>query len=180
MHWGEHLTWCVCYGSSILRWACFYVLRGSKFTQHGVKRDLYFTMPVGNDRTIKKSIPTTDSLGSSVFFSFLFFFLYANTCSGSVKPPELLEICSGNPAHSWEKWKLRFEICLQATGTSTKRDVQKVGLLLNHTGDRGIEIYWSFHFSPETPVWWKMLIQFQLKTGTTKLPWKENLMFDVS
>ena len=68
-----------------------------------------------------------------------------------VKPPEQLEIYSGNPAHSWEKWKRKFEIYLQATGTFAKPDVQKVGLLLNHIGDRGIEILANFHFAPRTP-----------------------------
>ena len=62
-----------------------------------------------------------------------------------VKPPEPLEICSGNPAHSWEKWKIRFEIYLQATGTWTKSDAQKVGPLLNNIGDRRIELYRNFH-----------------------------------
>ena len=68
-----------------------------------------------------------------------------------VKPPEPLKICSGNPAHSWEKWKIRFEIYLQATGTSSKADAPKVGLSLNHIGDRGIEIHRNFHFTPPTP-----------------------------
>jgi len=44
-----------------------------------------------------------------------------------VKPPEALEIYSGNPAHSCEKWKIRFEIYVQAMATSTKLDTQKVG-----------------------------------------------------
>ena len=44
-----------------------------------------------------------------------------------------------------------MEIYLQATGTSSKPDAQKVGLLLNHIGDRGIEIYRNFHFTPTTP-----------------------------
>ena len=67
-----------------------------------------------------------------------------------VKPPDPLEIYTGNPAHSWEKWKRKFGIYLQACGASTKPDVQKIGLLLNHIGDRGEEIYTNFTFAPAT------------------------------
>lgn len=45
-------------------------------------------------------------------------------------PPEPLEIYSGNPAHSLEKWKIRFEIYLQATGTSANPDAQKWAFFL--------------------------------------------------
>ena len=47
------------------------------------------------------------------------------------KPPEPLEILMGNPAHSWGKWKQKFEIYLKAIGASKKPDEMKVGLLLN-------------------------------------------------
>ena len=43
-----------------------------------------------------------------------------------------------------------FLIYLQATGTCVKPDVQKVGLLLNHIGDQGVEIYTNFQFPPAT------------------------------
>ena len=45
-------------------------------------------------------------------------------------PPEPLEIYSGNPTHSREKWKIRFEIYLQATGTSGNPDAQKWAFFL--------------------------------------------------
>ena len=69
--------------------------------------------------------------------------------ANSVKPPELLKIERGNPSHSWSLWKRRFEIYLKATGSSTEPDEKKVGLLLNHIGDDGIDIYDSFVFIPQ-------------------------------
>jgi len=47
-----------------------------------------------------------------------------------VKLLEPLEISIGNPAHSWGKWKQKFEICLKATGASKKLNEMKVGPLL--------------------------------------------------
>lgn len=49
-----------------------------------------------------------------------------------VKPPEPLEISTGNPAHSWGNWKQKFEIYLKVTAASKKPDEMKVELLLNH------------------------------------------------
>lgn len=56
------------------------------------------------------------------------------------KPPEPLEILMGNPAHSWGKWKRKFEIYLKAIGVSKKPDEMKVGLLLNHIGEPCLEM----------------------------------------
>jgi len=47
----------------------------------------------------------------------------------------VLEIYSRNPAHSWKKWKIRSEIYLQAMGTLTKPDAQKVGLTHHHISE---------------------------------------------
>ena len=66
-----------------------------------------------------------------------------------VKPPEPLEISTGNPAHSSGKWKQKFEIYLKATAASKKPDEMKVGLLLNHIGDSCLEIYSNFVYLPE-------------------------------
>ena len=33
----------------------------------------------------------------------------------------------GNPAHSWGKWKQKFEIYLKAIGASKKPDEMKIG-----------------------------------------------------
>ena len=70
----------------------------------------------------------------------------AAAAAAFVKPPEEIQLSAGNPAHSWGKWKRRFEIYLQATGSPTQPGAQKVGLLLNHIGDAGIEIYANFTF----------------------------------
>lgn len=66
-----------------------------------------------------------------------------------VKPPEPLEISTGNPAHSWGKWKQKFEIYLKATGTSKIPDEMKVGLLLNHIGESCLEVYANFVYLPK-------------------------------
>lgn len=67
-----------------------------------------------------------------------------------IRPPDPLNLTAcGNPAHSWEKWKRKFEIYLQATGMSEKPSQQRVGLLLNHIGDQGLEIHANFRFLPE-------------------------------
>lgn len=69
----------------------------------------------------------------------------------NVKPPEplALEMSTENPAHSWGKWKQKFEIYPKATGASKKPDEMKVGLLLNQIGDRCLEIFANFVYVPE-------------------------------
>ena len=66
--------------------------------------------------------------------------------ANSVKPPEQLEINRGNPSNSWTLWKRNFEIYLRATGCSSEEDDRKIGLLLNHIGDSGIDIFESFRY----------------------------------
>ena len=68
-----------------------------------------------------------------------------------VRPPEALKLTEGNPSATWQKWKVKFEIFLKATGSSAKDDPIKVGLLLNHIGDDGLEIYSNFEFLPARP-----------------------------
>ena len=55
-----------------------------------------------------------------------------------VKLLEPLEISIGNPAHSWGKWKQKFEICLKATGASKKLNEMKVGPLLTHISESNV------------------------------------------
>ena len=69
--------------------------------------------------------------------------------TNSVKPPDNIE--RGNPSHSWTLWKKKFDIYLRATGSSTEPDEKKVGLLLNHIGEEGLDIYHSFTFLPARP-----------------------------
>ena len=65
------------------------------------------------------------------------------------RPPVPLEISTGNPTHSWGKWKQKFAIYLKAIGVAKKPDEMKVGLLLNHIGELCLEIYSNFIFLPE-------------------------------
>ena len=53
---------------------------------------------------------------------------------------------TGNSAHAWERWKRRFKIYLQATGSTDKPGEQNVGVLLHHIGENGIEIFTNFKF----------------------------------
>ena len=62
---------------------------------------------------------------------------------------KMAEILIGNPAHSWGKWKQKFEIYLKAIGVSKKPDEMKEGLLLNHIGEPCLEIYSNFTYLPE-------------------------------
>ena len=63
--------------------------------------------------------------------------------------PVHLESSTGNPAHSWGKWKQKFEIYLKAIGAAKKPDEMKMGLLLNHIGEPCLEIYSNITFLPE-------------------------------
>ena len=73
-----------------------------------------------------------------------------------------------NPSAAWDKWKFKFQIFLPATGANGKEDTAKVGLLLNHIGDEGIDF-----FSPTSHTFRKDCIlmartdDFQLKSKTT-------------
>ena len=62
-----------------------------------------------------------------------------------------MKIERGNPSHSWTLWKRKFDIYLRATGSSTEPDEKKVGLLLNHIGEEGLDIYDTFTFLPARP-----------------------------
>jgi len=61
------------------------------------------------------------------------------------RPPVPLEISTGNPAHSWGKWRQKFEIYLKAIGAAKKPDEMKVGLLLNHIGESCFRNLLKFH-----------------------------------
>lgn len=67
---------------------------------------------------------------------------------------------------------------LQATGNSTKPDAQKVDPLLNHNGERGIEIYRNVHFAQrlQAPKKAKNNFEFLEKTGTITPPRLASLM----
>ena len=73
-----------------------------------------------------------------------------------IRSPDPLIVGGDNPSAAWKKLKLLFDIFLKATGASEERDSIKVGLLLNHIGDDGLEIYTNFVFlgerhNPENP-----------------------------
>lgn len=67
------------------------------------------------------------------------------------KTPDPLRCIGVNQSAEWDRWKFRFDIFLQATGASVKPDLVKVGLLLNHVGDDGLEIFSNFKFLEARP-----------------------------
>ena len=74
--------------------------------------------------------------------------MVSNKMAESVPFSRPLEISTGNPAHSWGKWKQKFEIYLKAIGASTKPDKMKEGLLSNHIGEPCLEIHSNFIYLP--------------------------------
>ena len=69
-----------------------------------------------------------------------------------VQPPDAFCVGGGgNPSAAWARWKLKFNIFLQATGASTKPDIVKVGLLLNHIGDEGLKIFENVAYLLQRP-----------------------------
>ena len=70
--------------------------------------------------------------------------------SNLVKPPDDLKVNAENPSQEWKRWKSRFDIFLMAGGMSRKADPIKTGLLLNHIGSDGLDIYQNFEFAEQT------------------------------
>ena len=62
-----------------------------------------------------------------------------------VRTPDAMNVGGGNPSAAWDKRKLKFQVFLQATGANGKEDTVKVGLLLNHIGDEGIDFFPTSH-----------------------------------
>ena len=87
---------------------------------------------------------------------------------------ELL-ISGGNPPHTWQKWKRKFDIYLQATRALSKSDAIKVGLLLNHVTERCLEVYTNFTYLPELPVPYpKQLVNTIVAENKILDNWTEN------
>ena len=91
-------------------------------------------------------------------------------------PPVPLEISTGNPAHSWGKWKQKFESYLKAIGAAKKPDEMKVGLLSTTSASR----VWKFtQISPSYPSVTTPLEEktnFQPKIPTTTRPLWQSLI----
>ena len=52
--------------------------------------------------------------------------------------PLLLE---GNVAENWKRFRQRFELYMDASGSSAKTDRVKTSILLNAIGDDALEVY---------------------------------------
>ena len=39
-----------------------------------------------------------------------------------IRPPDAMNVGGGNPSDAWDKWKLKFQIFLRATGANGKGD----------------------------------------------------------
>ena len=51
----------------------------------------------------------------------------------SFKPPSTLNL-EGNVADSWRKWKQRFQLYMEASGSMKKREKQRVAIFLHLIG----------------------------------------------
>ena len=88
-----------------------------------------------------------------------------------VRPPDAFRVGGGgNPSVAWARWKLKFNIFLQATGASTKPDIIKVGLLLNHIGDEGLKIFENSPTYRNGPTQKMPTIPFRQSRETTTQP----------
>ena len=85
-----------------------------------------------------------------------------------VRTPDAMNVGGGNPSAAWDKRKLKFQVFLQATGANGKQDTVKVGLLLNHIGDEGIDVFISSsHTFRKDRILMTRTDDFQLKVKTT-------------
>ena len=58
-------------------------------------------------------------------------------------PPPPLQL-TGNVSENWRKFRQKFEIYLQATGTVEKDDKRKTSVLLHVIGEEAVEVYNTF------------------------------------
>ena len=63
------------------------------------------------------------------------------------KPPSTLSL-EGNVADNWRKWKQRFQLYMEASGSMKKPEKQHVAIFLHLIGDDALEIYNTFSLSP--------------------------------
>lgn len=64
----------------------------------------------------------------------------------SLPPPKPIEINSSNAAEAWTKWKLRFQIYLEATDLKGKTEKRKVAILLHNIGDEAQTVADTFTY----------------------------------
>ena len=64
----------------------------------------------------------------------------------SFKPPSTLNL-EGNVADNWRKWKQRFQLYMEASGSMKKPEKQRVAIFLHLIGEEALEIYNTFSLS---------------------------------
>ena len=62
------------------------------------------------------------------------------------KPPSTLSL-EGNVAENWRKWKQRFQLYMEASGSMKKPEKQRVAIFLHLVGEEALEIYNTFSLS---------------------------------
>ena len=62
------------------------------------------------------------------------------------KPPSTLSL-EGNVAENWRKWKQRFQLYMEASGSIKKPEKQRVAIFLHLVGEEALEIYNTFSLS---------------------------------
>ena len=69
--------------------------------------------------------------------------------SYTLPSPAPLDLCSGNLAESWKKWRKRFDNFELATGVSTKSDAERVATIIAVIGDAAVDVYDTFTWETE-------------------------------
>ena len=67
-----------------------------------------------------------------------------NECIQAALPSSL----EGNVADNWRKWKQRFQLYMEASGSMKKPEKQRVAIFLHLIGDDALEIYNTCSLSP--------------------------------
>ena len=62
------------------------------------------------------------------------------------KPPSTLSL-EGNVTDNWRKWKQRFQLYMEASGSIKKPEKQRVAIFLHLVGEEVLEIYNTFSLS---------------------------------
>ena len=62
------------------------------------------------------------------------------------KPPSTRSL-EGNVADNWRKWKQRFQLYMEASGSMKKPEKQRVAIFLHLVGEEALEIYNTFSLS---------------------------------
>ena len=67
----------------------------------------------------------------------------------SFKPPEALEIHSGNVSENWNKWQQRFDLYFRAVGADAQPAARQCAIFLHVIGSDALDVYNTWEFDDE-------------------------------